>query len=414
MWRLPVGSQSIRGQRGSGGGHQLASIGVSRLVREDSLDSRRRELREFLVQGLEDAGFTVGAGVVTPPAYPDKDSIRRMYVEQRKQFVESKGDLLDRLERRALHYFAAGDEVCPAAISPRIEPVVSSLQSDIYRYACLLWSIPVSQGFGRRMRFLVFDDSNNKLIGVFGLCDPVYCLKVRDSWIGWTDQDKRLRLWHAMDANVLGAVPPYNYLLGGKLIALLATSNEVRDSFVARYGERRSEILGLVRDPHLVLLTTTAALGRSSMLNRLKRNGEAIWQSLGMTLGWGHFHLGNGHFEEIARFMREERPEVFKSYKYGGGPSWKLRVIRACLRELGLPPTALQHGIKRESFASPLARNWREFLHGEETEPEFHNRPAEELMSFFRERWLLARAQREHRHRHVSLQDIQQQVRVAS
>ena len=29
------------------------------------------------------------------------------------------------------------------------------------------------------------------------------------------------------------------------------------------------------------------------MLNRLKRAGQPIWQSLGMTLGWRHFHLGN-------------------------------------------------------------------------------------------------------------------------
>ena len=387
---------------------------MSHQVRGKGLDTRRKELREFLVHGLQEAGFTVTTEEVTPPEYPDKDSIRRMYVNQRKQFVEEKGDLLTRLERRALPFFAVGDEVHPGKIAPRIELVTTPLQSDIFRYACLLWSIPVSQGYGRRMRFLVFDDHNNKLIGVFGIADPVYCLNVRDSWVGWDDNAKRLRLWHAMDAYVLGAVPPYNYLLGGKLIALLTTSNEVRETFVARYQGRRSGILRLVREPHLVLLTTTAALGRSSMLNRLTCNGEAIWQSLGMTLGWGHFHLGNGHFGEIARFMRDERPDVFETYKFGGGPSWKLRVIKACLKEVGLPPAALQHGIRRESFAAPLSHNWREFLLGQEATPDFYDRPAGELMSFFRERWLLPRAKREHRHTTVSHQDIQKQVRAES
>ena len=378
------------------------------------MDARRAELRERLVRGLEDSGFVVCGDRVTPPSYPDKESIRGMYLDQRRAFVKDRSELLARLERRALSVFAAGGEVDPAVVRPRIELVTKPRQADIFRYACLLWSIPVSQGYGRRMRFLVFDEANDKLIGVFALADPVYCLNVRDTWIGWDDQVKRRRLWHAMDAYVLGAVPPYSYLLGGKLVALLATSNEVRAHFVARYSGRRSGILGLVRDPHLVLLTTTAALGRSSMLNRLKRDGQPIWRSLGMTLGWGHFHLGNGHFEAMADFMREQRPDVFATYKFGGGPSWKLRVIRACLRELDLPPTALQHGIRRESFAAALCADWREFLHGDTDTPDYHDRPTEDLMGFFRERWLLPRAQRDSRYKEVTRLDIQRLVRAGS
>ena len=376
------------------------------------LDSLRTSLRARLVTGLEGLGFTFARGQVIPPIYSDKESIRLMYTAERKKFAQERGDLLQKLERRALPFFAAGDEVSPSDIQPRIELVETPTQVDIFRYACLLWSIPVSQGYGRRMRFLVFDEANDKLIGVLGLSDPVYCLAVRDSWIGWSDQDKRRRLWHVMDAYVLGAVPPYSYLLSGKLMALLATSDEVRTQFIARYGGRASGILGLVREPHLVLLTTTSAMGRSSMLNRLKREGEPIWESLGMTMGWGHFHFGNGYFKDIADFMRRESPKVFASYKFGGGPSWKLRVIRACLRELDIPSTALQHGIRREAFAAPLAANWRDFLQGRCADPHFHSRPSDDLMSFFRRRWLLPRAHRDHRYRDVTHQDIRRQVRA--
>lgn len=361
---------------------------------------------------LEDLGFTFESGKVKPPTYTDKDSIRQMYVAKRRSFVEERGHLLQRLEQRALPFFATGDEVCPDIIHPRIELVESPLQVDIFRYACLLWSIPVSPGFGRRLRFLVFDEANDKLIGVLGLTDPVYCLAVRDSWIGWEDQDKRRRLWHVMDAFVLGAVPPYSYLLGGKLIALLATSNEVREHFISRYKGRPSGILEIIRDPHLVLLTTASAMGRSSMLNRLKREGEPIWKSLGMTQGWGHFHLGNGQFNAMAEFMREEFPEVFNSYKFGGGPSWKLRVIRSCLRELDIPATALHHGIKREVFAAPLSGNWNEFLKGKCDSPEFYDRSTNDLMSFFRKRWLLRRAIKDSRYKNVIHQDICRQVRA--
>lgn len=367
-------------------------------------------MKNLLVSGLKELGFTFGAGRVTPPTYSDKESIRQLYTLERKRFVRDRSGLLQRLECRALPFFAHGKEVFPDHIRPRLELVQTSLQADIFRYASLLWSVPVSAGYGRRMRFLVFDEANDKLIGLLGLSDPVYCLAVRDSWIGWGDQDKRRCLWHVMDAYVLGAVPPYSYLLGGKLIALIATSNEVREHFVARYKGRTSGILGLVREPHLVLLTTTSALGRSSMLNRLKRDGIPIWQSLGMTMGWGHFHLGNGYFKEISDFMRDEAPEVFASYKFGGGPSWKLRVIRSCLRELNIPGTALKHGIKRETFAAPLATNWREFLHRECETPRFEDRPSQELMSFFRERWLRPRVAKDYRYKNVTPQDIRRQI----
>ena len=72
-----------------------------------------------------------------------------------------------------------------------------------------------------------------------------------------------------MDAFVLGAAPPYDLLLGGKLVALLATSREVQDLFHERYGNRVT-LIGQ-RDPQaqLALLTTTSALGRSSVYNRL-------------------------------------------------------------------------------------------------------------------------------------------------
>lgn len=376
------------------------------------MDARRTQLRERLVNGLVDLGFTVGTGEVTPPVYSDKESIRNMYIAERKKLLEERADLLQRLERRALPFFATGNQVSPDAIEPRIELVETPLQADLFRYACLLWSIPVSQGYGRRMRFLVFDDSNGKLIGLLGLSDPVYCLAVRDSWIEWADQEKRQRLWHVMDAYVLGAVPPYNYLLGGKLVAMLATSNEIREHFIARYKGRKSGILGLVRDPHLVLLTTASAMGRSSMLNRLKLDGKPIWESLGMTEGWGHFHLGNGHFKEMSDFMREEVPEVFASYKFGGGPSWKLRVIRSCLRELEIPSTALRHGIKREVFAAPLATNWRDYLRGSAEKPDFLDRSVTSLMSFFRQRWLIPRAERDSRYKAVSHHDVRRQVRA--
>ena len=76
--------------------------------------------------------------------------------------------------------------------------------------ASLTWSVPVSNGFGRRLRYLVWDESNGKLMGLIAIGDPVFNLAARDKLIGWTSKDRNSRLVNIMDAYVLGAIPPYN------------------------------------------------------------------------------------------------------------------------------------------------------------------------------------------------------------
>ena len=71
------------------------------------------------------------------------------------------------------------------------------------------------------MRFIVWDDSNGKVLGILAIGDPVFNLRVRDEHIGWSAVDRKARLVNVMDAYVLGALPPYNTLLGGKLVACL-------------------------------------------------------------------------------------------------------------------------------------------------------------------------------------------------
>jgi hypothetical protein len=51
-----------------------------------------------------------------------------------------------------------------------------------------------------------------------------------------------------MDAFVLGAVPPYRFLLCGKLVAMLAASDTVSDAFKRKYNGTRSVIRGKVHD----------------------------------------------------------------------------------------------------------------------------------------------------------------------
>lgn len=73
-------------------------------------------------------------------------------------------------------------------------------------------------------------------MGLIAIGDPVFNLAVRDNYIGWNASDRSDRLVNVMDAYVLGAIPPYNSLLCGKLIASLLRTQEIYDDFSRKYG----------------------------------------------------------------------------------------------------------------------------------------------------------------------------------
>jgi len=363
-------------------------------------------LRQKLIDMLLRQGFTLDNYQLVPPDQTNKDNIRRLYAHLRSERLKEAKRWLLSVEDKLLPYFADGSEVDVVEVRPSLVLVDNQRKADLFRYASLTWSVPVSAGYGRRMRFLVVDESNRKLIGLFALGDPVYNLRVRDQWVNWGVREKNERLYHVMDAYVLGSVPPYSYLLGGKLVAMLIASDEVRREFNSRYANRVSVIRGTARPGHLVLITTTSALGRSSIYNRISFGERKIFISLGFTEGWGHFHFSNGTFEQVKAYLHEIDDPIVKRYKYGGGPNWRFRVVKQCLAHLGLSHSLLFHGIRREVFVVPLADNAREFLRGEEPEPSYYSMPVEEIAAHFRERWLLPRAARDRRYLSFSREDI--------
>jgi hypothetical protein len=269
----------------------------------------------------------------------------------------------------------------------------------LYRYARLHWSIPVSAGYGRRLRFVVYDESNGKLIGLFGLGDPIFSLSPRDRWIGWNHEWKAARLQCVMDVFVLGAVPPYSLLLGGKLVALLTTSAEVQQAFHRKYGGRQALISGEPLDGRLALLTTTSALGRSSLYNRLRYRGDLVFQSVGFTQGSGDFHFSNGFYKDLRGFALRHCDATAKHARWGEGFRNRRELVRKALPLLGLSRQLVYHGVAREIFVAPLASNSAAFLRGEHRRLRRQQRTADELHAWFRDRWLLPRAARDERYR---------------
>lgn len=331
-----------------------------------SIDSA--DLRERIIASLQAQGFRIHDGVLLPPKELSKEAIRGLHETAVLHRIERARDGLFRMERDLLQRVASGNEIVPSRMSPRLVEVLPQSEEELlFRYATLHWSIPVSSGYGRRLRFLVVDDANGKLIGLIGLGDPVYSLRPRDEWVGWTLSDRKERLSNVMDAFVLGAVPPYSFLLCGKLVAMLAASDTVRAAVKRKYGGARSVIRRNVHDGRLAMITTTSALGRSSVYNRLRFGDRLLYQSVGFTKGSGEFHFSNGLYGAITEFAEKRCEATAKQGRWGTGFRNRREVIKKCLPALGLSSAWLYHGIEREVFVVPLARNTREFLQGQDT-----------------------------------------------
>ena len=361
------------------------------------LFTKEANIKRALRKHLKTLGFKKDKqGNLYPPDLT-KECFRQLHSAQRKDKIKANSELIADAWPRLKQYFAKGSEVLPPMIRPRLELVYSDTwQSELFRLASLTWSVPVSQGYGRRMRFLVWDDSNKKLIGLFALGDPVFNLAVRDEWVGWDSIQRKEKLVNVLDAYVLGAIPPYNTLLGGKLVASLIKSCEVRDAFRSRYKKTKGVISQKNKNAELCLVTTTSALGRSSIYNRLKLDNQKIFTSIGFTAGWGHFHIPENIFNKIREYLACSGDKYADNHKFGDGPNWKLRALRKTLRQIGMNPDILKHGIAREVFVCPLATNVKQLLLGEHIRPSFSGlKTVDEISQLVKKRWIIPRAERE-------------------
>jgi len=358
-------------------------------------------LRDALHSHLLALGFSKNGNGYYVDGEMSKQRIRDLHAAQRRENLEQNSAFIRDHGPELAKHIATGRQVNPEFIEPElVEVKAESLESRLFRFACLLWSVPVSRGFGRRLRFLVRDRQNGCLIGLFALGDPVFNLAARDNWVGWTFPDRSERLVHVMDAYVVGSLPPYSQLIGGKLVAALMGSQEVKAVYDRKYLGREAVISQKENRARLVLLTTTSALGRSSIYNRLSIPGGPQFIRIGSTRGFGHFHLSGQLFESFRAFLAASGHPYASGHRFGMGPNWKIRVVRTALEMLGIDGNAiLKHGIEREVYAVPLATNWQEILLGTRRNVHSCVLPASEIADFCLQRWILPRASRDKRYK---------------
>lgn len=211
------------------------------------------------------------------------------------------------------------------------------------------------------------------------------------------------------DVSVCGAVAPYNSLLGGKLVALLMASEEVRDAYRNRYAGQvsiiSSQMAGraIYRPTELKVLTTTSLYGNgSSQYNRLRLRAtdypvldhEIAWQELAKTAGYGTVHLG----PTTVRVLREVSERMYRArrvnHRFGEGASPRLRQIREAVEALGIDATSvLHHATPRIFYGCEMHPGAINELVGLNPPTESRSHPASVIASLWRQRWLSKRIQ---------------------
>lgn len=217
-----------------------------------------------------------------------------------------------------------------------------------------------------------------------------------------------------LELNVCGAIPPYNELLGGKLVALLALSPQVIHDYKKKYKDKASEIASrlkgedVCRPADLVYIGTTSLYSvGSSQYNRLKipqkifgASFDVVWKKIGTTVGFGTLHISKA----TTRSLTEATSNGFTriNHVFGEGASPKMRLLTMAIRELlessnDDSKDFSKHAMSRIVYGACLAENTSEYLLGKSKEPMYYTDinnyqdGTRKIIEYWQNRWLTSR-----------------------
>ena len=120
-------------------------------------------------------------------------------------------------------------------ITPRALQVETKEQLDDWRYLIRFTSsFKNVSNPGRNMKFLVEDETTGKYLGALTVTSDFGDLGARDKYIGWTRDDryKNKKLNNVACGQAIIPIQPFGYnFLGGKLMALMITSDTIRNAW---------------------------------------------------------------------------------------------------------------------------------------------------------------------------------------
>ena len=212
-----------------------------------------------------------------------------------------------------------------------------------------------------------------------------------------------------MEIIVCGAIPPYNELLCGKLVSMLACSPVVIRDYTLKYENQISEIASrmkgeaVVRDSRLAFLGTTSLYSvGSSQYNRINvpfHDGSSLrYKKMGITEGYGTVYFSTETTTLFSDILQKIDGGKRINHVFGEGTSPRFRMISRGLSAIGIRADAfLRHYSPRIVYSMELAKNTKDFLLGLTDELDYgfdlkDNSQVEtrtaEIVDFWYARWL--------------------------
>jgi hypothetical protein len=222
---------------------------------------------------------------------------------------------------------------------------------------------------GRNVKINVKDRVSGKLLGQISLASDVTAMGVRDNFIGWTKDNKFVdgKLNNTTIASTIVCTQPLGYnFLGGKLIAMMTTTPEVRAYWNSKYKNV------------LIAVGTTSLYGIHSQYN-----GIPLFKTLGESAGkislkpddkfydpwhqWIKENKNDWYLENITR--ERARNGANMGYEANGPVSGiKQKILGQIFKECGIKATEYHHGFKRGVYMAMMYENGCEYLRNEITE----------------------------------------------
>lgn len=322
----------------------------------------------------------------------DKDAIRKLHIASKDYLSLNIYPDIWKLYNKHSDKFRSGRDLDPEKIKPSLKLVEpKSSWEEIFKVVRHTWSMPYSKGYGRRMRFVVYDEYHESVIGILGFQSPPADLACRDKLFSYPTDQKLDYVNRTMDVFAIGAIPPYSDILGGKLVAGLVASDDIRIAYWKLYGGKRTVMQDNAIEQPLVAVTTTSVFGRSSIYNRLKFYDRVLAEPIGFTKGCGTIHLEK-HYSDVQRMLLSELGD-FVSGGYGNGPKIRWQNFTRALSILGLPQTYFEHGLQREVFLLRFVNDLEIGMSGGKFGSHL-NMTIDEYADFWKTRWALPRSER--------------------
>ena len=226
---------------------------------------------------------------------------------------------------------------------------------------------------GRNVKIFIKDRTSGKLLGLASLASDVTSMGVRDNYIGWSKEDKfkKGKLNYTSIASTIVCTQPLGYnFLGGKLVAMMITTDVVRKYWKKTYGQT------------LVGLGTTSLYGIHSQYNGLPH-----FKTLGESKGKISIKPDDEFYTPWHQWLKENRADWYKdaitnerirngeNMGLGSGASGpvsgiKQKILSKIFKECGIKQSEYHHGFRRGVYLAMMYENGNEFLRSEIDESE--------------------------------------------